>query len=435
MFCRWLLLSFASVLSIAKADEPEWTHHSARSEIAPIFEAQEATWLIRADHRSGLSGYWSRRFDVQPETTYRFSVLRRTHGISHPRRSAIARIVWLDDQSRHVTHRDATELSYRPGERPRAEPEFPPVVGTEGDWEKLQGEYQSPPNATRAVVELHFRWGDPHSSVRWSKAELTRVTASKPRKVRLASIHYRPEKGKSPIEKCELFAPLIEEAAQGNADLIVLPETLTFYHSGGTYADAAESIPGPSTRYFGRLAKRHELYIVAGLMEREGRLIYNVAVLIGPDGDVVGKYRKVCLPRGEIEAGITPGTDYPVFETRFGKVGMMVCYDGFFPEVARELTNRGAEVIAWPVWGCNPLLAAARACENHVYLVSSTYTDHSLDWMVSAIYDHAGRTLDVAEEWGSIAIAEVDLNKTSHWHSLGDYRAQLPAHRPVVPSE
>ena len=46
---------------------------------------------------------------------------------------------------------------------------------------------------------------------------------------------------------------------------------------------------------------------------------------------------------------------------------MMVCYDGFFPEVARELTNRGAEVIAWPVWGCNPDLAAARACENHVY--------------------------------------------------------------------
>ena len=77
-------------------------------------------------------------------------------------------------------------------------------------------------------------------------------------------------------------------------------------------------------------------------------------MLIGPDGNVVGKYRKVCLPRGEVEGGIAPGSEYPVFDTRFGKVGMMVCYDGFFPEVARELTNRGAEVIAWPVWGCNP---------------------------------------------------------------------------------
>ena len=82
-------------------------------------------------------------------------------------------------------------------------------------------------------------------------------------------------------------------------------------------------------------------------------------MLIGPDGKLVGKYRKVCLPRGEVEGGIAPGSDYPVFATRFGKVGMMVCYDGFFPEVARELTNRGAEVIAWPVWGCNPLLARA----------------------------------------------------------------------------
>ena len=61
-----------------------------------------------------------------------------------------------------------------------------------------------------------------------------------------------------------------------------------------------------------------------------------------------------------------------MFDTKFGKVGLMICYDGFFPEVARELSNRGAEVIAWPVWGCNPLLAQARACENHVYLVSST---------------------------------------------------------------
>ena len=86
-------------------------------------------------------------------------------------------------------------------------------------------------------------------------------------------------------------------------------------------------------------------------------------------GKIEGKYRKVCLPRGEVEGGITPGKEYPVFKTRFGKVGMMVCYDGFFPEVARELTRNGAEVIAWPVWGCNPLLARARACENHIYLI------------------------------------------------------------------
>ena len=58
-----------------------------------------------------------------------------------------------------------------------------------------------------------------------------------------------------------------------------------------------------------------------------------------------------------------------------------------------ELANRGAEVIAWPVWGCNPLLAQARACENHVYLVSSTYMQPRDEWMVSAVFDPAGKPI------------------------------------------
>jgi len=177
------------------------------------------------------------------------------------------------------------------------------------------------------------------------------------------------------------------------------------------------------------------LYIVAGLIERDGHLIYNVAVLLGPDGKLVGKYRKVTLPRTEIAAGIAPGSEYPVFETRFGKLGMMVCYDGFFPEVARRLTAGGAEVIAWPVWGCNPLLAQARACENHVYLVSSTYTDVNMDWTITGIWDHEGRVIAQAKDWGTLAITEVDLAEPTIWHSLGDFRSMIDRHRPVVDSE
>jgi predicted amidohydrolase len=416
-----LLLASLVLCMAAHSAAAGWTEAAPRDEIRPNFSHEGGKLIITQDAREGLDGWYQQAFAVKGGDFMRFRATRQTIGVANPRHSGLARIVWADDQGKIVPAAVAGAS---------AEPEHPldGAIDAEGR-SLLAGVYQVPPKATQAVIELHLQHA-PGGRVEWSDITFERSAAPAARKVRLATVQHYPT-GKSPRQNCEEYAPMIAEAARQKADLIVLGETVPYVRTKLKPAECAEPIPGPTTEYFGDVAKQNGIHIALSLYERDGHLIYNTAVLLSPEGKLIGKYRKVCLPHGEVEKGVAPGTEYPVFDTKFGKVGLMICYDGFYPEVARALTAKGAEVIAWPVWGCDPLLARARACENRVYVVSSTFTDPKADWMMSGIIDPAGKVVAQAKESGSVAIHEADLSKPLIGpYNLGDFREIVQRHRP-----
>ncbi|MCU0411978.1 MAG: acyl-CoA dehydratase activase-related protein, partial [Bacteroidetes bacterium] len=187
----------------------------------------------------------------------------------------------------------------------------------------------------------------------------------------VAAVQTRPRFGE-PASNVRQAITMMENAP---AEIYVLPELCT---SGYVFAEQseveklAEPIDGPSIKTFVEFAARRGVYVVAGFAERAER-IYNSSALIGPEG-VIGVYRKIHLFDRE-NLFFAPGDKgFPVFETRFGKVGMMICFDWFFPESARSLALGGADIIAHPsnlVLPFCPDAMVTRCLENRVFAITA----------------------------------------------------------------
>lgn len=149
----------------------------------------------------------------------------------------------------------------------------------------------------------------------------------------------------------------IEQAAANNANLILLQElhnSLYFcIDEKPEHFDLAETIPGPSTEIFSQLAKKHSLVIVCSLFEkRASGLYHNTAVVLDSDGSIAGKYRKMHIPDdpGFYEKYyFTPGDiGFKPIQTSLGKLGVLICWDQWFPEAARLMALAGAEILLYP---------------------------------------------------------------------------------------
>jgi len=298
----------------------------------------------------------------------------------------------------------------------------------------------APGNADSAQLSLDLKWPQ-GGSVIWENASIKPASVPLPRKVKVGTVFLRPS-GSTPENNLKLFCQKIDEAGKLGLDIVCLGEAITMVGTSATVKDCAEKIPGPATEKLGDAAKRNHIWVVAGLTELDGNIVYNTAVLLDRDGKIAGKYRKVHLPREEWKQGITPGHNYPVFQADFGIIAIQICYDWFFSEPEAIFALQGAEIIFAPTWG-NTLpdkdgkvdgenTFRVRARDNGVYMVPSVYDGNSL------VIDPMGRILASNNGKEGVFWAEIDLNIreslewVGYWRSIGSRHRMIDTYGPLI---
>jgi len=217
----------------------------------------------------------------------------------------------------------------------------------------------------------------------------TTATSTEPKgpvsPVRVAVIQFDPQVGVENLESNRAAVrERLDRAVAENANLIVLPELATTGYSFGSREEAfahAEPVPGGRTvRDWAAYAREYRVYIVGCLPEVEGERLCDTAVLVGPDG-FVGKYRKTHLWNEE-KLFFTPGDlGFPVFDTRIGRIGLLICWDIWFPETARIVSQLGADIICIPtgwVWTPPPLYDASGTCMAAYLTMAAAHSNNVL---------------------------------------------------------
>lgn len=177
---------------------------------------------------------------------------------------------------------------------------------------------------------------------------------------------------------------LVEEAAKKGADLIVTTEAVNF--SGhftkvkAIYSDLYQEmeeneksdvdIPQDEESRFAAIAANYHVMILAGLVRKENGKLYNSTVFWGRDGKVIDVYHKIHLAGDESEVFV-PGEKLHVVDTEFGRIGMAICWDMQFPEMARNLARKGCDLIVCPTWGWEWIYGPARAYENGIFVAAA----------------------------------------------------------------
>ena len=218
-----------------------------------------------------------------------------------------------------------------------------------------------------------------------------------------------------------LIIQQLQLAASEQARLVVFPECALTGYCFESLEEAipyAETIPGSSTNRLIEACQKLNIHLVLGMLEKDDEQCYNAAVLLGPQG-LIGKYRKIHLPFLGVDRFVNPGNlGFQVHETPLGRIGLNICYDGRFPESARALALRGADIVLLPTnWpkGAEEFaefLVNARGIENHLFSIAVNRVGKESGFQFigrSRVANPEGKTLATASgNQEEIIYAEID---------------------------
>ncbi|MHC4405942.1 MAG: carbon-nitrogen hydrolase family protein [Planctomycetota bacterium] len=443
---RWIVLmgTVAVAASVHASDDDGQlvanpNFHAAGPEVLPtgwtawVPAAEKAACTLRSTSDGlrvdapgnpfAVGGVWQDLAGVRAGEAYAVEAACRLDDVPFPYRSAIVRLTWMKaGKPAHVAG-----MLVRGPEVADGAARFHDVL-------------VAPEGADGARLSLEVRWPQ-GGRVLWRQVSVRPADPPPPRKVKIGTVYLRP-RNTTPEENLELFCRQIDAAGKLGLDVVCLPEAITQVGTSQSAPECAEPIPGPSTKRLGRATRDNRLWVVAGLYEQAGDLVYNTAVLLDRQGRLAGTYRKVHLPREEWKKGVTPADAYPVFQTDFGTVAVQICYDYFFPEATEIFALGGAEIVFAPTWGTTfadregrvegETIFRVRARDNGVYLVPSVYDGNSL------IIDPMGRILASSDGQSGVFWHEVDLSRreplwwVGYWRSIGPRDRMPTTYQPLL---
>jgi len=250
------------------------------------------------------------------------------------------------------------------------------------------------------------------------------------RKIRIATVSYLMEDSvddrSSTAHTAEFnlnrASKYIEEASAARAHIVCLPETVTT--NGVPNSNSKPEVSNAWTLFFQNQARKYSIAVIAPFFVSDGKATYNQASVFNASGNVIGNYRKV-QPTGSEARWITPGNEFPIVDLGFAKIGMMICMDIYFPEIARIYAMKGAEILFWPTTTHGPTQSGleaqlrSRAIDNSLWIVESNlagyppYAPYNGRYHPgnARIVDFNGDIIAQTGRRGGLATADVDLDE------------------------